>query len=1273
MVACQQPAATTINNEAAETGPDTLAGPASVAATVYKGAIEVSWTDVANAEGYQLYRTDTTIGKTVAISITGTDLSYIDDVETGAATPENLINGHSYYYTVHSISGDNDSNNSTGSRAVLVDGQDYGLLNGSTNSNTVTADVPEYLSQVDLPGSVRVESAIINGTRYAVVRFNANNWYANYSVRFVNGQGYDDMFDTINEIGLPSTGQLYSSFSTPAYVNPYANSAKYFLSPLTAGSAQTRIQITASPIENYYSGNSMLVENNLVYEGLDIVTSFTATRDPADATKATLTWGTVLGATGYDVYQLEEAYDTSWGTWTAATLTEPVVATILPDEEGLTSTASGLVATSNYIFLIVAKDGTAPEFTDTTARSIQASGARITGVGLGSPGSVTAALKGADEDSALLYWNTVKNATGYSIYYRGTGLDGIIDPWALATPTAEGDNPATNLNSETSWAMLSSIDPLKTYSFRVYATDGTYTSQPGTGTLVRSQLGAVQNFAADRITTGDKTSAYLTWDALAGASSYEIYRNQTSSADSMTNNQNWVEVTATPVYNAATDEYYLTDTGLLVAQTYTYRIFGVSTTKGRSTTYDSDTVDAASASAINLRVTDNNSNGGTTTDTSKLWFSFDRVEGASDYAIQIATIDEANFDIGTSNYALLTEFAAPIPAPVQAADDGNRAVFSVNKPQIHNAYMYRIMAKLPGDAEATQIGYWLLGYDLENSMSSNYNTPTTEVMEAADFTVKQSVILSFVDPQPNAYAITIFVDKYTGYNGYNMTADIWRAEADQTDAGSDTSEISAWTKIKTGLTTDSYFIDGSALSTEDDKDAAVAATADPVLGKYYVYRINYKSNTNTAVTGTAYLDEYEGKYGFQPATLFAQLNENVSASYFTFSANGTDGALILPGLSANEDLLTDTDANLYHGSTNAYDMASTNAVQFENTIELADFSGVTEGPTTAPVPANTYYIVLTPAEVTTIKGYTTTGSSADVYLWTEEGSDTNNFDYASGPYDGRQDFTRLNDMNCTPDIYGVSYAASQNFFYGSSAITYKADGSETAIYWQDYDSNYSGTRTGFNNASHVEYQVLKGELFLNGVSMGVIQYTGTTPIPTGAANYVDTIPAGYFYVTKATSGYADAFAGTDSNGQYNLLNVGSAGHYTNPGDYDYDDQIALTAEDVLLLQKPALVKSQGTSGVAASYVKVGATYSNTTDAQWVNVTLYAGDITPLSGAPSSIGNITKQATGDVTATGRVQYAYYNNSALNTPNDLDDGYIYVYYENSNYILLGTVDW
>jgi hypothetical protein len=376
--------------------PPSLPGPKNVTARVYDGVILLTWDPVPDATGYQIFRKDNKDNISTAIEVESGEYKigtkgtlYYRDVATFDG---NLIDGHSYTYTVYSLSGLEPETNTTS-----------GFIgNGHTSSNSVNAKIPErsvvdWITVGDISIEPLVDPLYKSQSNFLV------SWDAKpnlqYEVRYSSGKG--TAIGEINGVPILPKINYYDGYTGYSPLNPRA-SVKI---PITGG--ENTVSVVASFIgdRTYYSKIAVATKTEtLAKAGLSAPSGLGAIRNE---TTVTLRWNKVAGADSYEVYKApyNEATLEVTGDWTKVTLNAPpayVFNSWIASELGVSKEAY-------YYYIVIATktDGTksyASNVALLTKENIKVTGLRVETVGAGT--------------SATVYWNRLPDDANvtYSLF-----------------------------------------------------------------------------------------------------------------------------------------------------------------------------------------------------------------------------------------------------------------------------------------------------------------------------------------------------------------------------------------------------------------------------------------------------------------------------------------------------------------------------------------------------------------------------------------------------------------------------------------------------------------------------------------------------------------------------------------------------------------------------------------------------------------------------------------------------------------------------------------
>lgn len=422
-----------LSNYSNEVGFADMPGP-SVNANQGDGNVLLSWNPPdAYALDYVVYRATSRAGPfNVIATTTGGSPLYLDT---------SVTNGVAYYYevqanydTVYNTLG------ALSAIAVASPGSDV-LSNGPTNLTLdvfITASTPNLLRQPTL------------------------NW--------VPTQNYN----------------TFNVYRGPTSTGPWTQIASKLFSP-------TYVDTLASAGMNYYAvtstwGNAETSKSNVVSFKNGFPTTVTAT---PGASSITITWSSVSGATGYNVYRsyVSGGPNGVYGTTVCTGVTSP-----------RTCTDSSVVANTGYYYIVVA------QFASGGPGQISAEVSSMTTTS-SIPGSLT--MTNMSGSQLSLSWGPVSGASKYIIGYNTTGVapyTTIANVTSPLVPYATVNLPAPLQN--------------KYYYFAVSSVKGGVTSAPSTSVYVYT--GAAGLAPTYTLSPGNVT---LSWFPTTGANYYQVQQS----------------------------------------------------------------------------------------------------------------------------------------------------------------------------------------------------------------------------------------------------------------------------------------------------------------------------------------------------------------------------------------------------------------------------------------------------------------------------------------------------------------------------------------------------------------------------------------------------------------------------------------------------------------------------------------------------------------------------------------------------------------------------
>ena len=713
---------------ATDSGWRSTPAPTTTAATdgTFTDKIRVTWSSVAGATGYKLFRSTEGAGTIQLTTLSGAGTVAYDDTSVLAAR------NYSYFVRATTAAGDGPAGPSDGGWRNIPTPTGVAASDGTFDDKVrvtwaPTAGSAGYRVFRKLGSAAAVE---VGTTGESITTFDDTSALAAksylYSVKAISALGDSLMSATdagIRSVAAPlnvaaGDGALTTAVRVTWSLSPGATGYKVYRR--TAGGTATMIKSLGSTATQHDDTTAVALTEYL-YSVVATATGVTSAPSSEDqgwrniaaptanatlgtsAASVTVNWSTVSGATGYRVLRAESG-------GTPVTLADLGTVTNYVD-----TSADPLVLYQYRVQTLHALGASNPGNAPNGWRNIDG------------PGPI-AATDGEHTTKVTISWPATTDATGYTVWRRITGLG--ISPTQIANITS----PAQLAFDDTTAAIGTS------YTYYVRSKHALGQSVPGPTDIGWRNATAPAAVAATDGSYTDKIR--VTWSASTGATGFRVYRRQGSDDP--------VQVGSTASAGARTFD----DTNASPAQNYEYFITAVVNTLGESAQSAGNTGWRAVAAPSLVAASD-----GTFDDRVRVTWAAS--VGATGYkvfrrigtgaTVEIASIADpaaTSFDdvtvgpitqatysvqaqsaLGASATSLTNTGWCNLSAPtgVAATDGAFTTKVVVTWQAVTSATGYRVFRSING-AAATQVG-------VTNTSTLLYNDTTVPVGQIATYTV----------------------------------------------------------------------------------------------------------------------------------------------------------------------------------------------------------------------------------------------------------------------------------------------------------------------------------------------------------------------------------------------------------------------------------------------------------------------------------------------------------------------------------------------------------
>jgi fibronectin type 3 domain-containing protein len=427
-------------------------------------------------------------------------------------------------------------------------------------------------------------TALLTKLQPLLVQYNAQNTDPITSRYIANHLGLDEMFDNVKiRVNNGILSIIYTKTGAVVFTGSLADIAN---GVFTGGTLPPPPAVPAAP------------------------TGLTAT---GGAGQVSLAWAAVSNATSYNVY-----YGTAAGVTTANGTKIPATTN--------SYVQTGLPAATTYYYIVTALNSAGESVASTQVSAATASAPPVPTV----PAAPTGVSAVGGTQQATISWAVVSGATSYNLYWSKTA--------GLTTATG------TKITGATSPAVQTGLSDSTTYYYIVTAVNSVGESvasvQVAATTLTPVPVPTAPAAPTGLSASGGANQATISWSAVSGATSYNLYRSTTSGVTTSTGTK--IAGVTSPYVN----------TGLSAGATYYYIVTAVNSVGESLASAEASATTNAPPPAVPVAPTGVSATGGA----NQVSVSWSAVSGAASYNLYWSTTSGVTTATGTKISAVTSPY-----------------------------------------------------------------------------------------------------------------------------------------------------------------------------------------------------------------------------------------------------------------------------------------------------------------------------------------------------------------------------------------------------------------------------------------------------------------------------------------------------------------------------------------------------------------------------------------------------------------------------------------